>query len=90
MNFRAITAATLLALSSMALAQSSTSGSADVRTDASTSAGGVDITKCSAMMGAERGKCLLDARSGAAAGPTTASPGIATTTPAPLTTPSGK
>jgi hypothetical protein len=79
MMFKALGAATLLAFSSMAMAQSSTSGS---------SVGGVDVTKCSGLTGEEREKCLREQRSGASGGATTTtSPGIATTTPAPLTTP---
>ena len=90
MMLKTLTAATLLALSSMALAQSTgatMSGSADVRTDTTTSSGGVDITKCAALMGTEREKCLLDQRSGAA-GSGSASGSIGTTAPAPMTTPS--
>lgn len=90
MILKTLTAATLLALSSMALAQTpgTTSGTSVGDTPDSTTAGGVDVTKCSAMMGAEREKCLLEQRGGAAAGSTmTTTPGIATTTPAPLATP---
>jgi hypothetical protein len=82
MMFKALTAAALmLALSPLAIAQSSPSGS---------SVGGVDVTKCAGMMGAEREKCLREQRSGggASSGSTATTPGIATTTPAPMTTPS--
>jgi len=83
MILKTVATATVIGLSSMALAQTpaphSTSGPG---------VGGVDVTKCSAMMGAERDKCLLEQRGGAAAGSTmTTTPGIATTTPAPLATP---
>ena len=91
MILKTFTAATLLALSSMALAQTpgTTSGSSVTTETPTSSAGGVDLTPCSAMMGAEREKCLLEQRGGAAAGSTmTTTPGIATTTPAPLATPS--
>jgi hypothetical protein len=95
MPLKTLTAATLLALSSIAFAQT-TSTDAQTSTDTPTgtsasgaSVGGVDLTnKCVGMMGAEREKCLLDQRSGAATGATTATPGIATTAPAPLATPS--
>lgn len=80
MMFKTLTAAALLALSSIALGQTAGAGS---------SVGGVDLTnKCVGMTGAEREKCLLDQRSGASAGATSATSGIATTTPAPLATPS--
>jgi hypothetical protein len=82
MFLKTLAAVTLLALSPLALAQSTD-------TTSGPSVGGVDVTKCSAMMGAEREKCLLEQRGGAAAGSTmTTTPGIATTTPAPLATPS--
>ena len=90
MIFRTLIAAALIATSPIALAQTpgTTSGS-DVSDTPNSAAGGVDVTKCSAMMGAEREKCLLEQRGGAAAGSTmTTTPGIATTTPAPLATPS--
>lgn len=84
MPFKILTAATLLALSSTAFAQTTTS----TDTPSGASVGGVDLTnKCVGMMGAEREKCLLEQRSGASTGATTATPGIATTAPAPLATP---
>ena len=90
MMLKALTAATLLALSSIALAQSTGADTSGASVSGS-AAGGVDLTnKCIGLLGAEREKCLLDQRSGAAAGATiggSASPAIGTTTPAPLTTP---
>ena len=91
---RILAAATMLALSSIAFAQTtSTDPQTSTEAPSGASVGGVDLTnKCVGMMGAEREKCLLDQRSGASTGATTgattATPGIATTAPAPLATPS--
>lgn len=82
MMLKALTAATLLALSSLALAQTETTTA-----PSGTSVGGVDVTRCNGMTGVERDKCLQEQR-GASTGATTATPGIATTAPAPLATPS--
>ena len=84
----AVTAGALLVLSPASFAQSQPSGSG-VAGSGERDAPSTDIpAKCAPMVGAEREKCLREAKSGAAGGAYTG--GTSSTSPASPSAPSGK